>query len=100
MNCDPWDSSTWLDPWELLHENLYCEYCILLGICYTLQLTDNLTYKTFEIHICIDRKFNDRHYLLKVDDRIIGYEQGTHIHIDELPSSLHSEVIYPMTEIE
>jgi hypothetical protein len=31
--------STWPSPWELLHENIYCEVARGLGICYTLIMT-------------------------------------------------------------
>jgi len=36
---DPYSSITWPTPWELIDENEYCEFNIILGICYTLQLT-------------------------------------------------------------
>ena len=37
---DPYNIKTWPDPWQLLSENSYCDLGILLGIAYTLQLTD------------------------------------------------------------
>lgn len=99
MNCDPWDPDTWLNPWELLQENLYCEYCILLGICYTLQLADNLTYKNFEIHISIDTQTTDRYYLLCIDDRVVGYDDQQHISINDLPQSLYTETVHHMPSL-
>ena len=96
INCDPWDRSTWPDPWQLLLENEYCEYCIILGMCYTLQLTDKFSQAKFEIHIGIDKQNSDRAYLLFVDDRVLGYYYDTHIHRNELPLGLYSEVVYQM----
>ena len=51
IHTDPYDMKSWPDPWDLIHENEYCEYCILLGMCYTLQLTDRFSKEDFEIHI-------------------------------------------------
>jgi len=100
INCDPWDRNTWLDPWELLKENEYCEYCILLGICYTLQLTDKFKNSTIEIHICVDRQNSERHYLLYVDDVVIGYDMNTYIDKHDLPSSICSETVYRMPALQ
>jgi hypothetical protein len=33
IQVDPWDSDTWLNPWELLYENKYCEFSKILAIC-------------------------------------------------------------------
>lgn len=96
INCDPWDRNTWPSPWELILENEYCEYCKILGMCYTLQLTDKFKDEQFEIHICIDRSNNDRMYLLFVGDRVLGYYYNAHIHKNELPESIISETIHPM----
>jgi len=96
INCDPWDPSTWPTAWQLIAENEYCEYCKILGMCYTLQLTDKFKDEQFEIHICIDRSNNDRMYLLFVGDRVLGYYYNAHIHKNELPESIISETIHPM----
>jgi hypothetical protein len=93
---DPWTPSTWPSPWELIEENQYCEFCNLLGICYSLQLTDKFSQVNFEIHIGIDDKNSSTHYLLYVDDFIIGYEDDTYIHKSKLPSTIRSQQTYPM----
>ena len=43
INTDPWDQKTWPTPWELVAENQYCNFCILLVMCYSLQLTKRFT---------------------------------------------------------
>ena len=96
INCDPWDSSTWPTPWELLAENEYCEYCIILGMCYTLQLTDKFSQASFEIHIVVDKENSDRMYLLHVGNMVLGYYYNTYIHRNDLPPGLHSEVVHQM----
>lgn len=70
---DPYDSENWPDPWELIHENIYCEFLQILGICYTLQLTERFSTSSFEIHITLDKKQDAIVYLLFVDNQAIGY---------------------------
>lgn len=70
---DPYDSDNWPDPWELIHENIYCEFLQILGICYTLQLTERFSQSSFEIHITLDKKQDAIVYLLFVDNQAIGY---------------------------
>lgn len=99
INCDPWDCNTWPNPWELILENEYCEYCKILGMCYTLQLTDRFKEEQFEIHICIDRLNNDRMYLLYIGEIVLGSYDNTYIHKDELPVNMISETIHPMSAL-
>ena len=96
INCDPWDPDTWPTPWQLLQENEYCDYCIILGICYTLQLTNTFKQNNFEIHISIDRELTERYYLLHLNNVVIGYDTKTYINKDSLPTSLFSETVHTM----
>lgn len=70
---DPYDSSTWPDPWELIEENIYCDFLQILGVCYTLQLTERFSQSNFEIHITLNNKEDSIVYLLFVDNQPIGY---------------------------
>jgi hypothetical protein len=54
IQVDPYDKSTWLGPWDLIYENKYCEFATVLGIAYSLQLTERFSQSNFEIHICTD----------------------------------------------
>ena len=85
IHTDPYDMSSWPDPWELVYENEYCEYCILLGMCYTLQLTDRFSESNFEIHITLDEKESVIRYLLFVDNLTIGYYYNKSIDATDLP---------------
>lgn len=71
INVDPYTQELWPDPWELLNENVYCDFSILLGICYTLQLTERFSQSHFEIHITHDKEKSQAKYLLLVDGYII-----------------------------
>lgn len=91
MAADPYTPSTWPDPWELLEENNYCSFVKILAICYTLQLTDRFSRSECVIHITHDDENSTTLYLLYVDDRVIGYPgDATHVHRDELPSTIRS----------
>ncbi len=96
IHADPYDRSTWPDPWELIKENIYCPFVKILAICYTLQLTDILSRESFEIHITHDQEKSSTYYLLYVGDRVIGYTEGTHVQINQLPNSIISHHEYPM----
>ena len=96
INTDPWNKSIWPTAWELVNENQYCSFCIILGICYTLQLTERFKESNFEIHIAKDHNNSSAHYYILVDDtKIIGYTDKT-IYKEELPTSLFSQRIYKM----
>lgn len=96
IHTDPYTRSSWPNPWELLEENTYCNYCIILGICYTLQLTERFKASNFEIHIAIDKDRSKDYYLLFIDDMVIGYDEYSYVHSSELPNTLHSQHIYQM----
>ena len=92
---DPYDSERWPDPWELVHENIYCEFLQILGICYTLQLTERFSASSFEIHITLDKKQDTIVYLLFVDNQAIGYYNDGNIDkndIKHLVCQMHHNV--------
>jgi hypothetical protein len=99
IQVDPWDTSTWLDPWELLYENKYCEFSKILAICYTLQLTERFMDDDFEIHIFTNNKEAKTYYLLFFQDKVIGYDCSRVIFKDELPPELLSQQQYSMPKI-
>lgn len=94
IHTDPWDQSTWPQPWQLLYNNHYCDFCIVLGRCYSLQLTDRFKTSSFEIHIAMDYANSQTHYLLFVDDCVIGYESTKVTSKSKLPETLVSQRIY------
>jgi len=99
IHTDPWTPDTWPNPWELIQENQYCEFCRLLGICYSLQLTDKFSQAKFEIHIGIDNENSSTFYLLYVNNFIIGYADDTYIHATELPPTIQPQQIHPMPKL-
>ena len=92
---DPYDSSTWPTPWELIDENEYCEFNLILGMCYTMQLTERFKNTRPTINLAIDIVNKTVYYLLCIDDRVYGYDDSW-ITMSELPKSLKMQKIYPM----
>jgi len=92
---DPYDSSTWPTPWELIDENEYCEFNLILGMCYTMQLTERFKDCRPTINLAIDIVNKTVYYLLCIDDRVYGYDDSW-ITMSEVPKSLKMQKIYPM----
>ena len=99
IHTDPFNNKTWPGPWELLNENQYCIFCKVLGMCYTLQLTESFKDSKFEIIIARDIESNTRLYLLSIDKSIIGLDDN-YVHVDELPESVIIEKNYLMPELQ
>lgn len=96
IHTDPWSKDTWPDPWQLILENQYCAFCIVLGQCYSLQLTERFSGSDFEIHIAIDRKKSDTYYMLYVDDKVLGYVADDYVLQTELPNTIEIQKSYSM----
>lgn len=93
---DPYDSSTWPTPWELVSENEYCEFNIILGICYTLQLTERFNNIKPKINVSVDSVNKTVYYLLVIDDKVYGYLEEEWTTVDQLPKTLKTQKIYTM----
>lgn len=94
--CDPFDQSTWLDPWNLIEDNHYCEFSKILAIYYTLSLTDRFKNSYFEIQIINDKEAHELRYILLFDDLVIGYFYNRAILQDDLPLDITIQASYPM----
>ena len=90
IQADPYDPKTWPEPWEIIHENIFCPFVKILAICYTLQLTECLSHCSFEIHITQDKEKSQTNYLLYVDDWVIGYNMNNAVLKSNLPDSIEA----------
>jgi hypothetical protein len=95
---DPYEPSTWPTPWELISENEYCRFNQILGICYTLQLTERFKNSQPKINVSIDTVNKTVYYLLFVEDKVYGYDEDW-IDASKLPKSLKEQKIYPMKQL-
>ncbi len=93
---DPYDRETWPTAWELIEENEYCPFNLILGICYTLQLCERFKTLNPKITISIDKLTNSVYYLLFVEDSVYGYEDRGWTSVKNLSKSLKNLKIYHM----
>lgn len=93
---DPYDQSTWPTAWELIDENEYCQFNLILAICYTLQLTTQFQTVTPLIKIAIDNVNKTVYYLLFIDDKVYGFNETDWIPAKNLPKTLNYLKIYTM----
>jgi hypothetical protein len=96
---DPWDQTTWPTPWQLIDENQYCEFNRVLGMCYSLQLTDRFKGSSFEIHISTDNALTQV-YLLFINNNVLGWDETKYVHKDTLPKDLVSQKVYDMPPLQ
>jgi|TARA_R110000796_G_scaffold47966_2_gene114939 hypothetical protein len=96
IQVDPYDKDSWLNPWQLLNENQYCNFARLLGIFYTLNLTTKFSKAPAEIHISKDPKNSEVLYLLYFDNKVIGYDFEKAVDIEDLPKNLSTEITYTL----
>ncbi len=92
---DPYDPTTWPTPWELISENEYCNFNLILGICYTIQLTERFKKYQPKINVAIDNINKTVYYLLFVEDKVYGYGEEW-IDQKNLPKSLKIQKKYVM----
>ena len=87
IHTDPYDMSSWPDPWELVYENEYCEYCILLGMCYTFTLTARFKETHCELYTSVTAE-KDPAYMCVIDDKhILGLNHGAVTTKNKLPQN-------------
>ncbi len=95
---DPYNPATWPTPWELIQENEYCPFNIILGICYTIQLTERFKKCQPKINVTIDTINKTVYYLLIIKDKVYGYDSKW-INTRSLPNSLKIQKSYEMKEL-
>lgn len=96
---DPYDQSTWPTAWELIDENAFCQFNVLLGICYTLQLTERFQNYQPKIKIAIDSESKNLYYLLVINNAVYGLLDKQWTTLDQLPKTLKIQKIYDMKPI-
>lgn len=86
---DPFDSKSWPDPWQLILNNKFDDLGIVLGMCYTLQLTERFKDNKFEIHMSMSQLKKDWRYVLLIDDiTVLNWDYGSVAKFNEINSNL------------
>jgi hypothetical protein len=97
---DPYDQSSWPTPWELIYENQFCSFNIILAICYTLQLTERFKNIRPVINLVLDKTDKTVYYLLLIDDKVYGYQLEDWCSLEDLPKSLITKKTYVLDSLQ
>lgn len=65
------DPTNWPDPWQLIIDGQFDNLSIVLGMLFTLQLTDRFKGNQFEIHMYQEEK--NKEFVLVVDDFALNW---------------------------
>lgn len=73
---NPHTPDEWPDPWHLVLNSKLDELAIVLGMLYTLKLTQRFMDSVCEIHMSMLSKDSEHRYFLVIDDKVLNYEYG------------------------
>lgn len=73
---NPLTPEQWPDPWHLVLDSKLDELAIVLGMLYTVKLTQRFIRSQFEIHMSSMKENNYNQYFLLVDDHALNLEYG------------------------
>ncbi len=78
---NPNQPDKWPDPWHLVLDSKLDELAIVLGMLYTLKLTQRFIGSQFEIHMSTAPRLN---YFLVVDNSVLNLEYRSVVGVEEL----------------
>jgi hypothetical protein len=73
---NPLTPDKWPDPWHLVLNSKLDELAIVLGMLYTLKLTQRFIASRFEIHMSTTEASRYSKYFLVVDNHVLNLEYG------------------------
>ena len=89
LSVDPYDQNTWPTPWELLEENIYCNFSQLLAIAYTIMLAVPGDQNLPIIHIGFDKTQSRMYYILYIMGQFLSVSDDKNVEIVcEFPKDL------------
>lgn len=83
---DPWDQANWPTPWTLVFENKYCAFTAILGMCYSLKLTNRFKESAIDVCIIKDDALQTQ-YVGRVNEYILGLNDDVHL-IDDISNRI------------
>jgi hypothetical protein len=88
---NPNQPTEWPDPWHLVLNSKLDELAIVLGMLYTLKLTQRFMASRFEIHMSTVPRLN---YFLVVDNFVLNLEYRSVVGVVELSKYQTSKIWY------
>jgi len=89
---NPTQPDHWPDPWHLVLDNKLDDLAIVLGMLYTLQLTQRFMNFHFEIHMVNPSGQKEKNYFLVVENSVLNLEYGSVVGIKELEKHSTSKI--------
>jgi hypothetical protein len=81
---NPTEPKQWPDPWHLVMDNKLDDLAIVLGMLYTLKLTQRFMNNHFEIHMSTSKNLKEKNYFLVVENQVLNLEYKSVRPINEL----------------
>jgi len=82
---DPSNFTQWPDPWHLILDDRFDDLAIVLGMLYTIKLTQRFMDSNFEIHTSITGEKRSQKFFLVVDNKhVLNYEYASAVDIGQL----------------
>lgn len=92
------DPKSWPDPWHLILDSKYDNLAIILGIYYTLLLTDRFSKENFKIYM-LSSKNNEPNFCLCINDKsVINLYYGQISSFADLEKYQYSKIYERMTQ--
>ena len=87
---DPYDQSTWPNPWEMIEENSFCEFTKLLAVAYTLMFIPQFEDYQPIFKIIVDKSQPRLYYMLLLGDVVVGLDDdNSMILLEKIPNDVH-----------
>jgi hypothetical protein len=84
---DPYNSSNWPTPWEIIVENHYDDFTKAIMIGYTLMLTDRFKDAVITVKTLVDTEQSRLYNIVYVDDRwALNYQDNQVVSANNVPS--------------
>lgn len=96
---DPQLPTEWPDPWHLMLNLRLDDLALVLGMLYTIKLTQRFSHTVCEIHMSMHPEKNSTQYLLLVDNtHVLNLDHGTVVEKQRL-ESLDTKTIYSVSSL-
>lgn len=89
---NPSQPDRWPDPWHLILDNKLDDLAIVLGMLYTLKLTQRFMNFHFEIHMSTLENQKEKNYFLVVENAVLNLEYGSVVGINQLKKLTTSKI--------
>lgn len=97
---DPQIPSAWPDPWHLMLDLRLDDLALVLGMLYTIKLTQRFIDTKCEIHMSMCPLNKERQYMLVVGDaQVLNLKYGTVVSADDL-KHLDTKTIYSVSRLK